>query len=57
MCAPNCGMCCDHLQTELQKKHKEISQNVAAVETAIGKLQHNSDLIKVTLGASTDMEF
>ncbi|XP_037544488.1 tripartite motif-containing protein 16 [Nematolebias whitei] len=48
------------IETELQKKHKEISQNVAAVETAIGKLQHNSDLVKSSVqevGAVIEQQF
>uniref|UniRef100_A0A3B4ZET7 Otopetrin 2 n=1 Tax=Stegastes partitus TaxID=144197 RepID=A0A3B4ZET7_9TELE len=34
------------IETELQKKHKEISQSASAAEKAIGKLQDNNDLIK-----------
>lgn len=50
---------CEHLQRELLKKHKDISQSVSDVETAIEKLQNNSDLIKVTLKgpANKDIKF
>ncbi|XP_023120063.1 tripartite motif-containing protein 16-like [Amphiprion ocellaris] len=34
------------IETELQKKHKEISESASAAEKAIGKLQDNNDLIK-----------
>ncbi|XP_017280744.1 tripartite motif-containing protein 16-like isoform X2 [Kryptolebias marmoratus] len=34
------------IETELQKKHKEISQNISGVEKTIEKLQSNGDLIK-----------
>ncbi|XP_054463720.1 tripartite motif-containing protein 16-like isoform X2 [Anoplopoma fimbria] len=34
------------IETELQKKQKEISQSASAAEIAIGKLQSNNDFIK-----------
>ncbi|KAM4531341.1 tripartite motif-containing protein 16-like protein isoform 2-T2 [Odontesthes bonariensis] len=40
------GEACTQIKTELQKKHKEISQNVSSVEKTIEKLLSNSDLIK-----------
>ncbi|XP_022066616.2 tripartite motif-containing protein 16-like [Acanthochromis polyacanthus] len=37
------------IETELQKKHKEISQSASEAEKAIGKLQDNNDLIKFSV--------
>ncbi|KAM9745527.1 tripartite motif-containing protein 16-like isoform 1-T1 [Menidia menidia] len=43
------GEACTQIKTELQKKHKEISQNVTSLEKTVEKLLSNSNLIKASV--------